>query len=71
MSDAAVKSARGERIRFTIRTVRTEMKENGLRGLFRRYGWRLFAFGIAYYLIRDIILYLFIPWLIARHLINH
>ena len=50
--------------RFAI--MRAEFKEGGLRGLFRRYGWKLFAAFFLFYLIRDLTLYVLIPYLIFR-----
>lgn len=40
------------------------------RHLFRRYGFKLFIVIFAYYLIRDSLLYIVIPYLIARHLMG-
>ncbi|MBC7419339.1 MAG: hypothetical protein H7328_01305 [Bdellovibrio sp.] len=45
-------------------------KETGIKGLYKRYGWKLFLGFFTYYLIRDSLIYLIIPWLIAKHLIN-
>lgn len=51
-----------------------QMKENfklhGFKGLIRIYGWKLVAAVFVYYLIRDSILYILIPWLIARQFMN-
>jgi hypothetical protein len=38
--------------------------------LARRYGWKLLVAVIVYYLIRDSLLYIVIPYLIARHFID-
>ncbi len=38
--------------------------------LAKRYGWKLLVAVILYYLIRDTILYIIIPYLIARHFID-
>lgn len=57
------------RLRGFLREARSELKTGGLKGLFRRYGWKLFAFVFVYYLVRDIMLYVVIPWLVAKHLI--
>jgi hypothetical protein len=40
------------------------------RYLFRRYGWKMLLAVIAYYLIRDTLLYIILPYLIARQFIN-
>jgi hypothetical protein len=49
-----------------VREIRDVFKRDGMRGALKRYGWRLFAAFFAYYLIRDSIIYLLIPYLIAQ-----
>lgn len=53
--------------------LRTKMKETfrtgGLKGLFRAYGWRLVAGVFVYYLVRDSVIYIVLPWLIARNVV--
>jgi hypothetical protein len=44
------------------REARRTLKEEGFKALWRKYGWKLFAVVFVYYLIRDLILYVFIPW---------
>lgn len=53
-----------------IREAREVRKQSGFKGLIRRYGWKLFAVFFCYYLIRDSILYILLPYLIARGLWN-
>lgn len=48
-----------------LREFRTNLKEKGLRGTFRHYGWKLFAAIFLYYLIRDLALYVALPLYIA------
>jgi len=36
----------------------------------RRYGWKILAVIAAYYLVRDSILYLIIPYLVARQILD-
>jgi len=43
-------------------------RSHGLRELLRRRGWRFFATVIAYYLVRDTVLYIVVPFCIARGL---
>lgn len=38
--------------------------------LYRRYGWKLVAGLVAYYLVRDTLLYIILPYLIASRLID-
>ena len=40
------------------------------RELFKKYGWKL-AIGIFfYYLIRDVSLYILLPWFLANQILN-
>lgn len=41
-------------------------RELGLKGVIKKYGWRIFVVFFIYYLIRDIILYLLLPYLVYR-----
>jgi hypothetical protein len=41
-------------------------KHRDLRELLRRRGWRFVAAVIAYYLVRDTLLYVVVPLLVAR-----
>lgn len=50
-----------------LKECRQTLKEGGFKAVFRRYGWKIFAVFFVYYLIRDSILYLLIPYLLARH----
>lgn len=44
-----------------IRTLRDERRVLGWRGLLRKRGWALLALIVAFYLVRDIVLYVLIP----------
>ncbi|HWU41882.1 MAG TPA: hypothetical protein VN132_00550 [Bdellovibrio sp.] len=50
-----------------LKEFKTTFKENGFKGLRKKYGWKIFAGVVAYYLIRDITLYLVLPYLIASN----
>ena len=41
-------------------------RRRGLRELLRQRGWRFVAAVIAYYLVRDTLLYVVVPLLVAR-----
>ncbi len=41
-------------------------KEDGFKGLVKKGGWKLLFYFFMFYLIRDSILYLLIPYLIAK-----
>ena len=47
---------------------REVFKEQGFKGLVKKYGWKLVLAVLMYYLIRDSILYILIPYLIAKGL---
>jgi hypothetical protein len=44
-----------------LRELRDERRARGWRGLFRHRGWKLVAVVVAYYLVRDVLLYIVIP----------
>lgn len=50
----------------TITQARKTMKEGGIKKLFKVYGWKAAAAIFVYYLVRDVTLYIVIPWLVAR-----
>lgn len=57
------------RYRPRLAEAKAEWKKNGLRSLFRKYGWKFVALVFTTYLVRDVTLYIFLPWLVARRLI--
>ncbi|OFZ29647.1 MAG: hypothetical protein A2622_10505 [Bdellovibrionales bacterium RIFCSPHIGHO2_01_FULL_40_29] len=50
--------------------MKTTWKKDGLKGLYRKYGFKLFIAFFFYYLIRDSFLYLILPWFFATQLMN-
>lgn len=48
-----------------LRTLRDERRQLGWRGLLRKRGWKLVVVFVAYYLVRDTVLYIIIPVAIA------
>jgi hypothetical protein len=59
--------------RFNLRWIpefltgaRDAYREGGPRAVIKRFGWRILAILFVYYLVRDSILYLLLPYLIAR-----
>jgi hypothetical protein len=48
-----------------FKTLRDERRALGWGGLLRRRGWTFVALVIAYYLIRDILLYVLVPLAVA------
>lgn len=59
-------------VNFTeaLKECKKTFREGGFKAVIKRYGWKIFALFFAYYLIRDSILYLLIPYLVAKHFIN-
>ncbi|GIV33194.1 MAG: hypothetical protein KatS3mg031_0729 [Chitinophagales bacterium] len=45
-------------------------RQEGIKGLIKKGGWRLLVILFLYYLIRDSILYILIPYLVAKGLWN-
>lgn len=58
-----------KKIRDEIRRMKIILRELGFKALIRQYGWKLAVIVFFYYLIRDSILYLLIPYLIAQHVL--
>lgn len=48
----------------------TVLRTSGMKGLVKAYGWRVVAGVVAYYLIRDITLYILLPWLVAEGILS-
>lgn len=47
--------------------LRQTFRESGLKGLYKKYGWKLFLAFFLYYLIRDVTLYILLPlWLAGK-----
>jgi hypothetical protein len=44
-----------------LRNLRDERRALGWRGLVRKRGWKLVAIVVAYYLVRDTLLYIVLP----------
>ena len=57
------------RYRTFMIEAKNELRQNGFRSLIRRYGWRVIALVFTTYLVRDVTLYVLLPWLVARSLV--
>ena len=44
-------------------------KKNGFKGVLKEGGWKILIYFFLYYLIRDTILYIIIPYLIVKGII--
>ncbi len=51
--------------------LRDERRQLGWSGLLRKRGWTLVALFIAFYIIRDTVLYRLIPFALAAGLFRH
>lgn len=57
-----------KKIRTLLSEVRITFRAGGVRGVLQKFGWKILAAFFLYYLIRDSILYILIPYLIAKNL---
>ena len=44
-------------------------KEDGFKGVLKEGGWRVITYFVLFYLIRDTILYIIVPYLIVKGII--
>lgn len=51
-----------------MKTARGVLRESGIKGLFRKYGWKFVAVVFTYYLVRDVTLYILIPMFIFKNM---
>ncbi len=58
-----------KRVRVFIRALRDERRTLGWSGLVRKRGWKLVAMFVVFYLIRDVVLYIVIPFGVAAGLL--
>ena len=59
--------------RFTPRIlleIKQTFRAGGFKAVTNRYGWKIFAAFFAYYLVRDVTLYILLPWFIANKLVQ-
>ena len=45
------------------------VKKEGFKSLLKKRGWKVFAIVVGYYMVRDTIVYIIIPYLIAKNII--
>lgn len=50
--------------------VKHTFRTGGFKAVTNRYGWKIFAAFFAYYLVRDVTLYILLPWFIANKLVQ-
>lgn len=54
------------KIKALIHEMKMTGRKAGIKGLYQRYGFKLFLAFFVYYLVRDVTLYILIPWWIAK-----
>ncbi len=54
------------KINSSFTEARQIYREKGFKAVFRRFGWKLVVIIFCYYLIRDVTLYILIPYLIWK-----
>jgi hypothetical protein len=59
-------SASIQRFRIHFDEMKILWRTQGNKALIKRYGWKIFALVFCYYLIRDVTLYILIPYLFAK-----
>lgn len=45
------------------------VKKEGFKSLLKKRGWKVFAIVVGYYVVRDTIIYIIVPYLIAQNII--
>lgn len=58
------------RVKNLLLECRSEFKAGGIKSVFKKFGWKIFAIFFIYYLIRDLIIYLLIPYLVTKHFVS-
>ena len=67
---AESKTSYWQMLKGTVGECRKTFKEGGFKAVVRRYGWKIFVVFFCYYLIRDLTLYVLVPYLFAKHFLN-
>jgi hypothetical protein len=49
-----------------IRVIMLAVKAEGLRATLKRWWWRAVAVVVTFYLVRDILLYILLPWMLLK-----
>ena len=52
-----------------IKKYRQIYRERGFKALLKESGWKVFTLVFIFYLIRDVVLYILIPYLVAKGLL--
>lgn len=57
-----------ETVATARQTLRTQGLRAGVKTLWRRFGWKLVALVFAYYIVRDVTIYVILPALLIKGL---
>lgn len=49
-----------------LKEIKATFKQSGFKGVTQKYGWKLFLAVFIYYLVRDVTLYILIPYLVYQ-----
>lgn len=58
------------KFRAQCQDMRLVLRTQGLKALIKQYGWKFFLVVFCYYLVRDITLYILLPYLVATYSIG-
>ncbi|WP_413291368.1 hypothetical protein [Bdellovibrio sp. HCB337] len=53
-----------------LREIKATFKETGFKGVTQKYGWKLFLAVFVYYLVRDLTLYVLLPYLVFKGFVH-
>lgn len=67
-SDLNLAPARWWHFRSHFKELRQTWREHGFKAVLKRYGWKIVAVFFTYYLIRDTILYILIPYIFIKYI---
>jgi hypothetical protein len=49
-----------------LKEIRATFKESGFKGVSQKYGWKLFLGIFIYYVVRDVTIYIILPYLVYQ-----
>jgi hypothetical protein len=53
----------------TLREIKATFRDSGLKGVSKKYGWKLFLAFFVYYLVRDVLIYVVLPYLVFQGIV--
>lgn len=67
---AETKTSFFTQLKNTLIECKATFKQGGPKAVWRRYGWKIFAAFFVYYLVRDVTLYIVIPYVVTKHFLD-